>query len=263
MLLTLSTGYVNYDWAEGWIRTVKRDLNLAPSTIRHRYGALARCFDWMVRKHADIMAQNPLRLLKRGFSSYSDEDQRFLAGGKKVKHDEERDRRLDSDEEARILAVLSTMPDERVMLLMALESAMRMRECYTLNASQVSLPKKTVYLDRTKNGDNRQVPLTTPAQASLREYMRAYADAIKAREGRLFPFWKGDASVKNLDSTTADLSRVYREIFAAADVQAFHFHDLLSIQAELDVFFGHLQGRPNWCARCQSRRSRKRPPSCR
>jgi integrase len=32
--------------------------------------------------------------------------------------------------------------------------------------------------------------------------------------------------VKNLDSTTADLSRVYREIFAAADVQAFHFHDL-------------------------------------
>jgi hypothetical protein len=47
---------------------------LAPSTIRHRYGALARCFDWMVRKHADIIAQNPLRLLKRGFSTYSEED---------------------------------------------------------------------------------------------------------------------------------------------------------------------------------------------
>jgi hypothetical protein len=60
------------------MRQMKREFNLAPSTIRHRAGALARCFDWMVRKHADIMAQNPLRLLKRGFSTYSDEDQRHL-----------------------------------------------------------------------------------------------------------------------------------------------------------------------------------------
>jgi len=42
---------------------MKRLGNLAPSTIRHRHGALARCFDWMIRKHPEIMAQNPLRLL--------------------------------------------------------------------------------------------------------------------------------------------------------------------------------------------------------
>jgi hypothetical protein len=40
---TLGTGMLNYDWAEGWIREMKRTQNLAPSTIRHRHGALARC----------------------------------------------------------------------------------------------------------------------------------------------------------------------------------------------------------------------------
>lgn len=63
-----STGNLNYDWADDWIRSMKREANLAPATIRHRHGALARCFDWMLRKHPDILAQNPLRLLKRGDS---------------------------------------------------------------------------------------------------------------------------------------------------------------------------------------------------
>ncbi|MDB5952182.1 MAG: GTP-binding protein LepA [Massilia sp.] len=168
-LLALSTGYLNYDWAEGWVRQMKRELNLAPSTIRHRAGALARCFDWMMRKHADIMAQNPLRLLKRGFSTYSDEDERHLASeGKEGKRDIERDRRLDADEEVPILEVLNDLPDERAFFVLALESAMRMRRCYTLDTTPISLAKRTVHLDRTKNGDNRQVPLTTPALQTCR-----------------------------------------------------------------------------------------------
>lgn len=59
-----STSNLNYDWADGWVTSMKREANLSPSTIRHRHGALARCFDWMLRKHPDILAQNPLRLLK-------------------------------------------------------------------------------------------------------------------------------------------------------------------------------------------------------
>ena len=196
-LLTLSTGYLNYDWAEGWVRQMKRELNLAPSTIRHRAGALARCFDWMARKHSDIIAQNPLRLLKRGFSTYSDEDRRHLASeGKEGKYDVERDRRLDADEEARILEVLKDLPDERAFFVLALESAMRMRECYTLDTTQISIAKRTIHLDRTKNGDNRQVPLTTPALQNVQGYTLSQRDAIKARAGRPFPFWNGTRSVK-------------------------------------------------------------------
>jgi hypothetical protein len=45
---------------------------------------------------------------------------------------DERNRRLDADEEQRILTVLAARPDERALFVLALESAMRMRECYTL-----------------------------------------------------------------------------------------------------------------------------------
>ncbi len=52
------------------------------------------------------------------------------------------------------------------------------------------------------------------------------ATAIKARDGRLFPFWDGDGTVRNPDRTTTDLSLLYRAVFDAADVEDFHFHDL-------------------------------------
>ena len=225
--LTLRTDCLNYDWAEGWVRQMKRSANLAPSTIRHRAGALSRCFDWMARKHPAILAQNPLRLLKRGFSAYSDEDRRHLASeGKTGKYDTERDRRLDVDEEARILTVLEKMPNERAFFVLALESAMRMRECYTLDLAQISLLKRTIHLERTKNGDNRQVPITSPALATIEAYAAEHHDAIRLRGGRLFPYWNGDRSVKELDRVTAELSYVFREIFARAKVLDFKFHDL-------------------------------------
>ena len=224
---TIDTGSLTFDWAERWVRQMKRESNFAPATIRHRVGALARCFDWMARKHPDLVAQNPLRLLKRGYATYSEEDRRQLAlEGKGGKFDIERDRRLDVDEEVRILRVLEEMPDERALFLLALESAMRMRECYTLDIAQISIPKRTIHLDRTKNGDNRQVPLTTPALHLVQAYMVAHHDAIKSRGGRLFPFWNGDPSVQELDRVTARLSYVFREVIARAKVADFKFHDL-------------------------------------
>jgi integrase len=168
---------LNYEWAEGWVRDMKRNAHLAPSTIRHRHGALARCFDWMMRKHPEIMAQNPLRLLKRGFATYTDADAQALAAvGKAPRIDEERERRLAAEEEARIAADLKDRADEKLMFELALQTAMRMRECYTLHSSQLSLPKRTVFLDRTKNGSSRQVPeytldgrpiIVLPAPATL------------------------------------------------------------------------------------------------
>jgi integrase len=226
-LKSLSTAYLNYDWAEGWIREMKRGQNLAPSTIRHRHGALARCFDWMVRKHPDVMVQNPLRLLKRGFAVYTPEDTVQLAlQGKAPKCDQERDRRLVEGEESRILTVLANRPEDRTFFITALESAMRMRECYTLDLSQVDLDQRTIYLDRTKNGDQRQVPLSRPLIAALGEYMREHRAAIAARSGRLFSYWNGDRSVAALDDTTSDVSRVFSLAFAEAEISGLHFHDL-------------------------------------
>lgn len=224
---TVSTGYLNYDWAEGWVREMKREKNLAPSTIRHRHGALARCFDWMMRKHPEIMAQNPLRLLKRGFATYTDADARHLtAVGKEPKQNVERDRRLLPEEEAAILTCLATRSDECAMFVTALETGMRMRECYTLELAQVHFDTRTIHLTRTKNGDNRQVPLSTPAMAMLQKYVAANKGKISERGGRLFPFWEGDHDEAVLDITTRDLSRTFAQVFAAAGVRDFHFHDL-------------------------------------
>ncbi|MDQ1835605.1 site-specific integrase, partial [Massilia scottii] len=226
-MLGVTSACLNFDWADGWIRSMKRQLNLAPSTIRHRHGALARCLDWIIRAHPEVLAQNPLRLLKRGFASYSPEDERqVVATGGTVKVDTVRDRRLDPDEEVRILPVLADALSERTFFILALEAAMRMRECYTLLVGQVSAKKRTVHLDRTKNGDDRQVPLSTTAVALLIEYMSVNADEIVKRDGRVFPFWDGDASVYALDATTADLSARFTAHFTAAKVEEFGFHDL-------------------------------------
>ncbi|RZI40146.1 site-specific integrase [Herbaspirillum sp. HC18] len=227
LLATASTGHLNYDWAEGWVRRMKRIDNLSPSTIRHRHGALARCFDWMLRKHPGVMAQNPLRLLKRGFATYTEEDKKLLiAAGKAPKVDVERDRRLPAEEESLILRHLGQMPDEKTFFVLALESAMRMRECYTLTIHQISLKKRTVHLDRTKNGDSRQVPLTSTASALLDDYMKQHARQIKERDGRLFPFWNGDLDENVLDTTTSEVSRIFRNVFADLEIVDLHFHDL-------------------------------------
>jgi integrase len=221
----ISTNNLNYEWAEAWITSMKREANLAPSTIHHRHGALARCFDWMTRKHPEIMVQNPLRLLKRGFATYTEQDAKVLAeSGKESREDIERDRRVPPEEEGAIVEVLHG--DDRAFFRLALETAMRMRECYTLELPQVNLGKRTIYLDRSKNGDNRQVPLSSVACTLLAEHIDTNRQAIKARGGQLFPHWSGETSVRELDRTTAEVSRVFRGAFDSVGATDLHFHDL-------------------------------------
>lgn len=221
----ISTSNLNYDWADSWVTSMKREANLAPSTIRHRHGALARCFDWMTRKHPDVMVQNPLRLLKRGFATYTDHDAAILAKeGRHAREDVERDRRLLPEEEKLLVAALKG--DDRVFFILVLETAMRMRECYTLDLTQANLVARTIYLDRSKNGDNRQVPLSSVACTLLAEHIATCQAAIGARGGRLFPYWNGDTSVRELDRTTAEVSRVFRNAFDSIGATDLHFHDL-------------------------------------
>ncbi|WP_373987826.1 site-specific integrase [Duganella sp. BuS-21] len=223
----LSTDMLNYDWAEAWITGMKRKDNLAPSTIRHRHGALSRCLDWMVRKHSAILPTNPLRLLKRGFAAYTAQDAQLLADcGKAPKIDEERDRRVLPHEEKCIRHVLLPRADDHAFFTTALESGMRMRECYTLELPQVSFEHRTFFLQRTKNGDRRQVPMSTLVVAGLSEYIRQHYAAIQRRGGRLFPYWSGERDDAVLEQVTRDVSRLFADAFAEAGLGEIHFHDL-------------------------------------
>jgi integrase len=42
----------------------------------------------------------------------------------------------------------------------------------------------------------------------------------------VFSFWDGDGSVRALDSTTMNVSRVFRDVFDDAGVSDLRFHDL-------------------------------------
>ncbi|MCC2973577.1 tyrosine-type recombinase/integrase [Massilia sp. IC2-476] len=197
----IATSMLNYEWAEAWICELKRTHHLSPSTIRHRHGALARCLDWMTRKHPDIMAQNPLRLLKRGFASYTEADAEFLAGrGLEPRYDISRDRRLHEGEEEKVLSLLRPMPDEFTLFHLAVNTAMRLRECYTLELSQLKIQQRTITLDRTKNGDTRQVPLPRTLLPILSTYIDERVDEIKSRAWRIFPFWSGERDERTLDT---------------------------------------------------------------
>lgn len=222
-----ATSQVDFNWCEAWVNRMKHEDNLKPGTIRHRVGALRRCFDWMGRKHPDIMVSNPLQQLKKGFANYHDEDARILAlEGKEIKQDESRIRRFEDDEEKALMAAMVDMPHEHTFLNLALETAMRMREIYTLTVDQVSFAKRTIHLSETKNGDSRQVPMSSVAIPLMKAYLATHAKEIKARKGIVFPYWNGGKSKPELDITTSSVSKKFKAIFKIAKLKNFHFHDL-------------------------------------
>jgi hypothetical protein len=52
----------------------------------------------------------------------------------------------------------------------------------------------------------------------LDEYLREQRLEIAQRAGLIFPYWSGEPSVRVLDETTANVSRMFREVFAAAGI---------------------------------------------
>lgn len=93
-----------------------------------------------------------------------------------------RDRRLDPDEEKRLLAELgqSRNPWVRPMVEFALETAMRRGELLSLRWENVDLDRRVALLPETKNGEARQVPLSSRALAILEALPRS-------RDERVFP----------------------------------------------------------------------------
>lgn len=189
---TVKLGALDYDWVEAWVDELKEQ-GLAPSTIRHKVGSLARALDWALRKkYCPLLVMNPLRLLPK----------RYASGERK---DVERDRRLEPGEEQVILKRLDG--EYRLVFVLALETAMRMAEIYSLAPEQVVLGKRTVFLGKTKNGDKRQVPLSSVA-----------VEALKGFEGFSF----GERGAK----TTSKLSVYFARVFEKAGCGDLRFHDL-------------------------------------
>lgn len=232
----VALGEVTVQWALGVVRGYKLTRKLAPSTIRHRIGALRRCLDWHVT--LGNLPLNPLKLLPERYATYNDAE-RATVGDDAPDADNARDRRLEDGEEARIRKVLANDPDyiaelgvERginpesqapmtLLFDLALETAMRMREMFTLTWDQIDIERRTIFLDKTKNGDNRQVPLSSVAVLVLLGIPRGYHGNL------VFPiFWNGDTTDAGLRKASSRLSGRWRTIARLAKCEDLHFHDL-------------------------------------
>lgn len=226
---------INAAWVDAWVTQMKQLDHNAPATIRAKVGALARCADWGMRKGHLLLPDHPFRSLPKGYAQYTKLDS-AIAGQEKT--DVERDRRLEPGEYEKILAVIDVgvLPRKqrplqldhpqalRCMLTLAVESAMRMREMYTLTLDQVDFAKRTVFLDKTKNGDKRQVPLSTVAVATLQAYIEARA--APGDSDVLFPWWTGVPGKAELVKLSDYLSKLYISIFEVAGCVDLKFHDL-------------------------------------
>ena len=218
---------INAAWVDAWISEMKRVERLAPASIRARVGALARATDWGARKGLLVLPDSPLRSLPDGYSQYTQSDKAVNGG----RVDVERDRRLETGEIERLLAVIDAgvIPRKqrplviehkkslRLLVVLAVETAMRLREMYTLSTDQVDVSKKTVFLNMTKNGSKRQVPLSSVAVSALVNHL---PDAGKM----VFPWWYGDQ--KSLVKTSDYLSKLFGSVAEAAGCVDLKFHDL-------------------------------------
>lgn len=172
--------------------TTNRDLNLISHVIN------------VARKEWGIHVENPIAMIRRPPENRA------------------RNRRLAAGEEEKLLAELeesirsergtfeeggSRNPWMRPLVILALETAMRRGELLSLRWADVFLSDRFVRLHDTKNGESRDVPLSTRAYEVL-------AGLPRHISGRVFPI-------------TADaVKKVFIRAVQRADLGNLHFHDL-------------------------------------
>lgn len=233
----LSTAGLTYAWCEGWVGAMKLGRNLAPSSIRQRVQALARAIDWFLRKHPAHKFANPLRLLPRGYASYTAQDKRALeARGRSARYDQARERRLLAGEEGRIRAALAGEkrpdreralplpdgPDLRMLFEIIMATGARLREAYTLRVEDIDLSTKVLRLRTTKQRHGKVTYREVPILPSLFPPLRHHVG--RRRKGLLLSLWNGDP--ESLRLTSNRLSARFRVLFDYAQCEGLVEHDL-------------------------------------
>ena len=96
------------------------------------------------------------------------------------------------------------------LIILAIETAMRQGEMLDLQWQHVDLVRCVAHLPLTKNGDSRDIPLSTRAVAVLKELM-----ASKGRDAeKVFPM------------TPNSVRLCFEHLRVRAGLNDFHFHDL-------------------------------------
>lgn len=175
-----------------------RDLRLnagkSPSTVLNELSLISQIFDMAIKEWSIPIPNNPCSQIK------------------KPKVSNQRTRRLSPDEEIALIAASNASRATLLtsLIIIAMETGMRLGELLSLTWDNLHLDKRTAYLPVTKNGESRTVPLSLKAIETFK--------AIPRRIDSKNVFW----SWTNRDSVV----NVWKRTCKRAGIEDLHFHDL-------------------------------------
>ena len=129
---------------------------VAPATIIRELNTISHALDIAQREWGIHLVRNPAKLVRRPSAPKG------------------RTRRLEGDEEVKLLAAADKgrNPWMKPLIILAVETGMRRGEILGLRWEHVDLERRIVHLPITKNGDSRDVPLSTRAMETLTGLMQ-------------------------------------------------------------------------------------------
>jgi integrase len=133
-----------------------------------------------------------------------------------------RDRRLNGDEEKRLLESCESQSNPMLAMIakIALYTGMRHSEIANLTRSQISLKNKTIFLSDTKNGSSRTVPLSKKTIEVLKE---AINHPIKPSDTELIFFGEPGRDGKR---KPYNIKAAWGKALKEAKISDLRFHDL-------------------------------------
>lgn len=164
----------------------------AASTVKKEINLLSKIIDLAKKDWGFQLAQNPCDSIKKPIEQNA------------------RDRRLQNDEENRLLTSCAVSSEQLcVIATLAIETCARLSELLSLRWIDVDFEKRTAKIVTSKNGESRSIPLSSRAVAVLREL-------TEKKSARIFTNW-----------TAADsFSKTFARACKSAQIEGLHFHDL-------------------------------------
>ena len=184
---------------------------LSAQSVIHHLNALSGLFAFVEKELSiDLPAGNPVRKVRKPAMPKS------------------RDRRLRPGELDALVNAASA-PGLRQIIILAVESSMRLGELLGLEWGRVNLTRKTAHLVDTKNGESRTVALSSAALEAL----RAMHALPRRLDGRVFGWAAADSFEKTWVRCKARALEAYREECEKAGTKPdpsfladLRFHDL-------------------------------------
>jgi integrase len=164
---------------------------VAPATVIRELNTISHALDTAQRDWGIFLPRNPCKLVRRPTAPRG------------------RVRRLSADEETKLLAAADAgrSPYMRPLIVLALETGMRRGELLSLEWRHIDLDQRIAHLPLTKNGDSRDVPLSTVAAATLA--------ALRT-----------DGTERVFDQTGNSVRLAWEHLVGRAGITDLHFHDL-------------------------------------